>query len=129
MEFEDGSREVIDIIVAATGYRFSLPFLSDEILGCSPPALELFRGVMHPARHDLFVIGVMKAICSIWPRSEQQMALVAPFLAGEYALPSTATIERDSYPVLDVPFNNCQFYAADLRKELARGRRRAARGA
>jgi cation diffusion facilitator CzcD-associated flavoprotein CzcO len=129
VEFEDGSREEIDILVAATGYRFSLPFLSDATLGCSPPVLELFHGVMHPRRHDLFVIGVMKAICSIWPRSEQQMAFVAPLLAGEYALPSPAAIERASYPILDVPFSNCQFYAADLRKELARGRRRAARAA
>ena len=128
VEFEEGTREDIDVIVAATGYRFSLPFLSDEVLGCAPPELALYRGVMHPGRHDLFVIGVMKAICSIWPRSEQQMALVAPLLAGDYALPSPATIRRDSYPVLDVPFDNCQFHAADLRKELSRGRKRAARG-
>ncbi|MDE0887439.1 MAG: NAD(P)-binding domain-containing protein [Myxococcota bacterium] len=127
VEFEDGAVDEVDVIVAATGYRFSLPYLSDDILGCSPSDLELFHGVMHPRRHDLFVIGVMKAICSIWPRSEQQMALVAPLLAGEYALPSQAAIERESYPILGVPFSNCQFYTADLRRELAKGRRRAGR--
>ena len=128
VEFEDGRQDPVDIIVAATGYRFTLPFLRDEVLGCAPPDLELFRGVMHPRRHDLFVIGVMKAICSIWPRSEQQMAFIAPLLAGEYALPAQAEIERESYPILGVPFGNCQFYTADLRRELERGRRRAGRG-
>ena len=127
VEFEDGQEEEVDVIIAATGYRFSLPYLSDEVLGCSPPDLELYRGVMHPQRHDLFVIGVMKAICSIWPRSEQQMAFIAPLLAGEYALPSQSAIERESYPILEVPFSNCQFYTADLRRELAQGRRRARR--
>jgi cation diffusion facilitator CzcD-associated flavoprotein CzcO len=127
VEFEDGHREQVDVIIAATGYRFTLPFLSDEVLGCAPPDLDLYRGVMHPRRHDLFVIGVMKAICSIWPRSEQQMAFVAPLLAGEYALPSQPAIDRGSYRILGVPFGNCQFYTADLRRELKRGKRRAAR--
>jgi hypothetical protein len=82
---------------------------------------------MHPRFHDLFVIGVMRAICSIWPRAEQQMRWVAPLLAGEYALPSAREIERETYPVLGVPFGNCQFHTHDLQRDLARGRRRAKR--
>ncbi len=127
VEFSDGSREAVDVIIAATGYRFSLPFLSDAVLGCTAEELSLFRGVMHPRRHDLFVIGVMRAICSIWPRSEQQMAFVAPLLAGQYALPSRAEIDRESYRILEVPFGNCQFHTADLRRELKRGRKRMAK--
>ena len=125
VEFSDGSVEDVDVVIAATGYRFSLPFLSEEVLGAAPHEIPLYHGVMHPRRHDLFIIGVMNAICSIWPRSEQQMAFVAPLLAGDYALPSQAIIDRASYPVLGVPFGNCQFYTHDLRAELARGRRRA----
>lgn len=123
--FEDGTREEVDVVLAATGYRFTLPFLADELLGQSPEELCLYRGVMHPRHHDLFVIGIMKAICSIWPRSEQQMAFVAPLLSGEYALPEQREIDRESYPILRVPFGNCQFHTHDLRRELARGRRRA----
>jgi cation diffusion facilitator CzcD-associated flavoprotein CzcO len=127
VEFLDGSTEEVDVLIAATGYRFTLPFLSESVLGGPPEEVPLYQGVMHPRRHDLFIVGVMKAICSIWPRSEQQMQLVAPLLAGEYALPSQAEIDRESYPVLGVPFGNCQFHTHDLRKELARGRRRALR--
>ncbi|MGH0030802.1 MAG: flavin-containing monooxygenase [Myxococcota bacterium] len=127
IEFADGSRDEVDVLITATGYRFSLPFLSDELLGARPEQLRLFRGVMHPRHHDLFIVGVMKAICSIWPRSEQQMAFVAPLLAGEYALPGRREIDRESYAPLQVPFGNCQFHTHDLHRELARGRRRASR--
>lgn len=127
VHFDDGSRERVDAMITATGYRFSLPLLSEAVLGGTAHDLPLYRGLMHPRRHDLFVIGVMNAICSIWPRSEQQMRFIAPLLAGEYTLPSQAAIDRESYPVLRVPFDNCQFHTHDLQRELARGRRRAAR--
>ena len=127
VEFEDDSSEDVDIIISATGYRFSLPFLSQDLLGCTPEKLSLYRGLMHPTRHDLFVIGVMKAVCSIWPRAEQQAAFIAPLLLGEYQLPKQHIIDRDSYPMLEVPFSNCQFYTHDLRLETRRGRQRAKR--
>jgi cation diffusion facilitator CzcD-associated flavoprotein CzcO len=127
VEFEDGSIEAVDVIVTATGYRLSLPFFEDGLPGLDENGIDLFRGVMHPDYHNLFVIGVMKAICSIWPRSEQQMRWVAPLLAGEYALPSAREIRRESYPVLGVPFGNCNFHVHDLQRDLERGRRRASR--
>ena len=127
VEFLDGSQEEVDVLLAGTGYRFTLPFLSEEVLGADPEDLPLFRGVMHPQRHDLFVVGVMKAICSIWPRSEQQAHFVADLLSGGYVLPGQRAIDRESYPVLKVPFGNCQFHTHDLRAERQRGARRAGR--
>jgi len=128
IEFTDGSSEEVDVLIMATGYRFSLPLFGKGLPGFEDGDLSLYRGLMHPRLHDLFVIGVMKAVCSIWPRSEQQMRFIAPLLAGEYALPSQREIDRQSYPVLGVPYSNCQFYTHDLGVELARGRRRAAKG-
>ena len=128
IEFADGSREEVDVLITATGYRFSLPFFQNGLTGYENNDLRLYRGLMHPHFHDLFVIGVMKAVCSIWPRSEQQMRFIAPLLAGDYALPSQRKIERDSYPVLGVPYGNCQFHSHELQQELARGRRRSTRG-
>jgi hypothetical protein len=127
VEFSDGSVEEVDVVIAATGYDLSLPFFREGLLGPRGDDVELFRGVMHPRFHDLFVIGVMRAICSIWPRAEQQMRWVAPLLAGEYTLPSAREISRETYPVLGVPFSNCQFHTHDLQNDLARGQRRARR--
>jgi hypothetical protein len=128
IEFTDGSNEEVDVLITATGYRFSLPFFEQGLAGLENGDLPLYRGLMHPHLHDLFVVGVMKAVCSIWPRSEQQMRFIAPLLAGEYALPSQREIDRHTYPVLGVPYGNCQFHTHDLQRELARGRRRAAKG-
>ncbi len=122
VEFADGSREEVEVLVAATGYRLSLPFLPDDPLCAGGHDIALYRGVMHPRAQDLFVIGVMKAICSIWPRSEQQMRFVAALLAGDYALPPQRAIDRATEPVLAAPYGNCQFYTHDLQQELARGR-------
>jgi cation diffusion facilitator CzcD-associated flavoprotein CzcO len=127
VEFCDGSVEEIDAIVAATGYRLSFPFLRESVPELERDGLRLAWGVRHPRRDNLFVVGVMQAVCSIWPRAEQQMRFVAPFLAGEAAWPSQRAIERATYPVLGVPFGNCQIHTADLQRALRRARRRARR--
>ena len=125
VEFADGSSEEIDGIVLATGYQPNFSFLREAVPELEQDGVRLAWGVRHPEHADLFVIGVMRAVCSIWPRSEQQMRFVAPFLAGEAAWPSRRAVERASYPVLGVPFGNCQIHTAMLQRELGRGRRRA----
>jgi hypothetical protein len=129
VEFADGSVEEIDAIIAATGYRLSFPFLRDSLPELERDGLRLAWGVRHPRRENLFVIGVMNAVCSIWPRAEQQMRFVAPFLAGEAAWPGQRAIDRATYPVLGVPFGNCQIHTAALQRVLRRSRFRRARGA
>jgi cation diffusion facilitator CzcD-associated flavoprotein CzcO len=129
VEFDDGSTEEIDVVIAATGYHLSFPFLRESLPELERDGLRLAWGVRHPRRENLFVVGVMKAVCSIWPRAEQQMRFVAPFLAGEAAWPGQRAIDRATYPVLDVPFGNCQIHTAELQRALRRGRQRArARG-
>ncbi|MGI9590774.1 MAG: flavin-containing monooxygenase [Myxococcota bacterium] len=120
VEFDDGRRDAVDVVLSATGYRFSLPYLDRELLGCDPDDLALYQGVMHPRHHDLFVVGVMRALCSIWPRSEQQARWIAGRLTGRFRLPPQHTIERRAYPILRVPFTNCAFYTADLEAELGK---------
>jgi hypothetical protein len=76
---------------------------------------------MHPRHHDLFVVGVMRALCSIWPRSEQQARWIARHLTGQTRLPSQRAIERRAYRILGEPFSNCAFYTADLEGERRAG--------
>jgi cation diffusion facilitator CzcD-associated flavoprotein CzcO len=125
VEFEDGSVEEIDVIIAATGYRLSFPFLRESLPELERDGLRLAWGVRHPRLENLFVVGVMQAICSIWPRSEQQMRFIAPFLAGEAAWPGPRATRRATYSVLGVPFGNCQIHTAELQRTLRWARRRA----
>jgi cation diffusion facilitator CzcD-associated flavoprotein CzcO len=124
VEFVDGKIELVDAIIFATGYRFSLPFLSPELLGCENPTdLRLYQGIAHPRHPRLFFVGIVRALCSIWPLSEQQARWIAALLRGRFALPRAHELERRAYPILRVPLQHCQFRAHDLEREVARGRR------
>ncbi len=118
VEFSDGSREAVDAIVFATGYRFSLPYLSREVLGVDDAAdLRLYRGILHPRHPRLFVVGVMRVFCSIWPMAEQQAKWVAARLLDRFPLPSPRALERRARPILRGPLAHCPFLAHDLRRE------------
>lgn len=122
VEFADGKIEPVDAIIYATGYRFSLPFLSPNLLGCADPSdLRLYQGVAHPRHPRLFFVGIVRALCSIWPLSEQQARWIAALLRGQFELPDARRRERLAYPILRVPLQHCQFRALDLAREAARG--------
>lgn len=119
--FADGTREPIDAVVFATGYRFTLPYLSREVLGVDDAAdLPLYRGILHPVHPRLFVVGVMRVFCSIWPMAEQQAIWVARCLRGELALPDARTLAKRARPILRDPLRHCPFAAHDLRSERRR---------
>jgi len=124
VEFADGKIEPVDAIIYATGYRFSLPFLAADLIGCTNPSdLRLYQGVVHPRHPRLFFVGIVRALCSIWPLSEQQARWIAALLRGDFALPGARERERLAYPVLRVPLQHCQFRALDLAREAARSAR------
>ncbi|HEU4429522.1 MAG TPA: NAD(P)-binding domain-containing protein [Myxococcota bacterium] len=128
VEFADGKIEPVDAIIYATGYRFALPFLSPDLIGCTNPSdLRLYQGVAHPRHSRLFFVGIVRALCSIWPLSEQQARWVAALLCCEFELPSERERERRAMPVLRVPLQHCQFRALDLAREAARRGGRARR--
>jgi len=118
VEFDDGSRLAVDAIIHATGYRFTLPYLSREVLGVDDAAdLRLYQGILHPRYPRLFVVGVMRVFCSIWPQAEQQALWIAARLRERFPLPGRRTLERRAQPVLRGPLRHCPFRAHDLRRE------------
>lgn len=118
VEFADGSIEAVDAIIYATGYRFALPFLDAAMLGVGDPAdLRLYQGIVHPRHARLFFVGVLRALCSIWPFAEQQALWIGACLRGEFSLPSATQLERAARPILRGPLLHCQFRALDLRRE------------
>jgi cation diffusion facilitator CzcD-associated flavoprotein CzcO len=138
--FTDGSREVIDIIIWATGYDIKFPFFEDPAFQADadnrPP--PLFKRIMKPGVPDLFYMGLAQPLPTLVNFAEQQSKLVAAYLTGNYALP--AEDEMDRTIAADESFYTGQYYAARrhtiqlefdhyvpaLKKELAKGARRAA---
>lgn len=122
--FADGERVPADIILCATGYHLSYPYLSSEVSDTSNDDLDLFCGIMPANRDDLFYIGVSRPYGAFWPIAEAQAGFVAACLAGDYRLPDADEIARRTVPTLNRPAITPGLYGLMLREELARGRER-----
>ncbi|MFE1952799.1 flavin-containing monooxygenase, partial [Streptomyces sp. NPDC059524] len=86
--FTDGRREPVDVIVWATGYRVTIPFLSERWLGPDPERLRLYQRVFHLDDPSLCFVGLMQSTGAALPVVEAQARLAAAHLGGTYALPS-----------------------------------------
>ena len=138
--FTDGTSEEVDIIVWATGYRVTIPFLAPEWLGTNPEAMPLYQRVFHLDDPTLTFVGLMQSTGAALPVVEVQAKLAAAYLSGRYALPGTdrqrelvdgahaAAVSRwgNKRPMMRIDFD--QFVTA-LPREVEAGVRRAAAGA
>jgi hypothetical protein len=91
--FEDGKRDEVDIVVFATGYRITFPFLSD----LSPlnwqtrfNAPRLYMNVFPPEDNGLFVAGLLEGAGVGWPGRALQTDLIAAYLKAKKEKPAAA---------------------------------------
>jgi dimethylaniline monooxygenase (N-oxide forming) len=134
--FEDGSREVIDVIVYATGYDIKMPFLSTDVFDTSDNEVNLYKLVVHPEVCGLYFIGLVQPWGAIMPLAEEQSKWVADLLEEKCQLPPApamwTAIENDRAAMqrryTTSPRHTIQVdffpYLDELRKE----RRRIVRG-
>lgn len=140
--FADGSEAVVDAIIYGTGYHTTFPFLDRRIFAADENRVRLYKRTFLPGYPTLCFVGAFQAIGpSFVPVYEAQARLVAAYLAGDYALPSPAEMERDierdlrqiERTFVRSPRNNYQVnlpvFIHDCAVELKRGRRRVAKGA
>ncbi|MET9028690.1 NAD(P)-binding domain-containing protein [Nocardia sp. NPDC004168] len=138
VRFADGSAEEVDVIVCATGYRISFPFFSDpELLPDSDNRFPLFKQMVKPGIDNLFFLGLAQPLPTLVNFAEQQSKLVAAYLTGRYHLPPAEEMRAAmrsaesarSGRYYDSPRHTIQIefepYVRDMRRELARGAKRA----
>jgi len=94
VRFADGSVEHIDLIVYCTGYKITLPFLSEPIVDPRDGTVPLYKRVVHPDRPNLYFIGLIDVAGPLNPLAELQAEWVADLLRGEAELPSRARMQR-----------------------------------
>ncbi|WP_280257784.1 flavin-containing monooxygenase [Nocardia abscessus] len=139
VRFADGSAEEVDVIVCATGYRISFPFFTDpELLPDSDNRFPLFKQMIKPGIDNLFFLGLAQPLPTLVNFAEQQSKLVAAYLTGRYHPPSAEEMRaaiRSAESArtgryYDSPRHTIQIefepYVRDMRRELARGAKRAA---
>jgi dimethylaniline monooxygenase (N-oxide forming) len=137
VEFVDGSREEVDVVVYCTGYKITFPFLADDFIAAPDNHIELFRRVFHPQYADLAFVGLLQPLGAIMPLAEAQGQWLAEYLRGRYALPPAGELAADiradqramhkryvasKRHTIQVDFDD---YLRDLGKELKAGHERA----
>lgn len=80
--FTDGTEEKVDLVILATGYLPSYPFVDKAHLNWSPDQLRpgLYLNIFPPGTPNLFVVGMVRPIGSHWDIYEAQAGLVADYL-------------------------------------------------
>lgn len=82
VRFADGAREPFDVIVYATGYNISFPFIDRELLNWRDGKPRLFLNVFHPTDDGLFVVGLIQPDSGQFGLVDYQSKLVAKFIAA-----------------------------------------------
>jgi Flavin-binding monooxygenase-like len=137
VQFADGSREPIDVLICATGYHIRFPFLDPDVIDPHDNEVGLYKMVVHPDYPGLHFIGLVQPWGAIMLLAERQSQWVADVLQGTVALPPRAEMLADIAKVRGKirrhytasPRHTIQVdshaYVADLERERRRGRRRA----
>ncbi|WP_334003258.1 flavin-containing monooxygenase [Burkholderia cepacia] len=88
--FADGREEPVDVIVYATGYRPSFPFIDQAHLQWRKQQPSLYLNMFDAQHRDLFFIGLFQTSTGNWPLMDYQAQLLARYLHARDAAPRKA---------------------------------------
>jgi cation diffusion facilitator CzcD-associated flavoprotein CzcO len=80
--FVDESCENVDMIIYATGYKITIPFIDRTLLNWHEDKPELYLNVFHPERDDLFVAGLIQPDSGQFGLVDYQSQLIAAYIKG-----------------------------------------------
>ncbi len=104
VHFTDGSEEEVDLIIWATGYDASFPYLAPGIIDAEDPTRALFANVVHRDAPELYVVGLFETDGGAYPVIGRQAELVRGAIearsAGGAAGERLARLLRDARPDL-----------------------------
>jgi hypothetical protein len=86
--FADGTSGEYDVVVYATGYKVTFPFLGDEVVRAEDNHVELYRRVVHPDHPGLYFVGLIQPLGAIMPLAEAQAEWIGDLVTGVGGLPS-----------------------------------------
>jgi dimethylaniline monooxygenase (N-oxide forming) len=93
VRFVDSSVEPVDVLVYATGYDVTLPFLAPEVLAAPGNVLDVYLRVVPPRRPGLFLVGFVQTVGANIALMEHQAEWVGDLLTGACELPSVEEME------------------------------------
>ena len=117
VEFSDGLRAAFDVVICATGYRPTLPFIDARLLAADAAdgLPRLFLHLLHPVRDDIAVVGLIQPDSGQWGITDLQSRLVARMaVAARRAPPAAAWL----YAARQRPLHHPIGYVASPRHAL-----------
>jgi dimethylaniline monooxygenase (N-oxide forming) len=93
--FEDGSREIFDAIIYATGYKTTFPFLDNSTFNSETDAAYLYRRMISVKHPGLVFAGLVQPVGPTIPLVEIQGRWLAAVLTGDVDLPDIDTQRRE----------------------------------
>ncbi|XP_048457798.1 flavin-containing monooxygenase 5-like isoform X1 [Rhincodon typus] len=95
--FDDDTVENIDVVIFATGYNVSFPFLDESVVNVNKNHVSLYKYVFPPQLEQptLAIIGLVQPLGAIMPISELQARWVTRVFKGLAKLPSVNTMMAD----------------------------------
>ena len=88
--FADGSREQIDLVITATGYQHSIPFLDDGVLEIKGGRPVLYMGIFPRSCSNLAALGFIEFASAAYDRFDKMAELI---VADATAPPGSATAQ------------------------------------
>lgn len=87
--FKDGTRETLDLVLYATGYKWSCRYATDyfEWKGGRP---QMYLSIFSRQHHNLFGIGYLETNSSAYKLFDNEAHLIACYLADQLRRPSMA---------------------------------------
>ncbi|MEZ4905120.1 MAG: NAD(P)-binding domain-containing protein [Spirosomataceae bacterium] len=93
--FEDGTSATYDIVIYATGYKVTFPFLKDKAFDVGDTNdFGLYKKMIHPDYPNLFFQALIQPLGAIMPLAEVQAKWMAKIIKGECVLPSREAMNR-----------------------------------
>ncbi len=84
VSFPDGSREQIDLVIAATGYQLSFPAIDPVVLNTREGLPRLSLHLLHPAATDLAVVGMIQPDSGQWGITDLQAQVVSRMILADH---------------------------------------------
>jgi cation diffusion facilitator CzcD-associated flavoprotein CzcO len=90
VHFVDGSSTELDLVIAATGYRVTAPYLDESLFETNGQRVQHYLNVFNRRHHDLFTIGFAEVAAGIYPLIDRMAHLVAHHLHDREHRPAAA---------------------------------------
>jgi len=139
--FTDGSSEEVDLLVWATGFRVSFPFMDPSYILDEAGKSKLFIHTFHREFDDFFVVGLFEpAEGGVWMIADYQARLIAAFIKAQENDPKRAAwfraLKAHAHPDIghgikwkDTPWHRFEIQHYRFRKYIERLLRRFGREA